>query len=106
MEGEISSNCAPLPCCPDFVSVRVITRSHNPPRDPKPLPGGGFEAFAGSREQSRDLSDPRYPREAWAMGCGASKSADPGVAPAEKEEKRPKKKEDKERIRMPNRPIT
>lgn len=29
------------------------------------------------------------------MGCGASKSADPGVAPAEKEEKRPQKKEDK-----------
>ena len=28
------------------------------------------------------------------MGCGASKSADPGVAPAEKEEKRPQKKED------------
>ena len=33
------------------------------------------------------------------MGCGASKSADPGVAPAEKEEKRPKKKEDKDHVK-------
>ena len=33
------------------------------------------------------------------MGCGASKSADPGVAPAEKEEKRPQKKEDKDHVK-------
>ena len=30
------------------------------------------------------------------MGCGASKSADPGVAPAEK---RPEKKEDKDHVK-------